>query len=203
MSPTLLSKRLRSLERDGLVERRAGAASAREYHLTEAGNELRAVIGLLGMWGRRWVPSQYDGADRDAALLMWDVHRFVEPEGLGLGRVVVHFHFPDARQGKRHWWLLLSGGDVDLCVEDPGHEVDLYVESPEAVLAQVWMADRTAAEALRDGGLRLHGPRRLMRRFPAWFSGNPLAAIAAGRPPRLSAWAAECSLRAPRSPRWG
>src|SRR5882757_10840971 len=47
MSQTLLSTRLKELERVGIVERRHGSRS-REWHLTEAGRALALVIQQLG-----------------------------------------------------------------------------------------------------------------------------------------------------------
>lgn len=91
MSPSLLTQRLRTLERAGLLERRAGNGRGVGYHLTEAGEELRPVVALLGMWGQRWVRSHYTAGELDAGLLLWDVRRFVAPRGLGDGRVVVNF----------------------------------------------------------------------------------------------------------------
>ncbi len=54
MSQTLLSTRLKELERVGIVERRGGEGRAREWHLTEAGNALGPVIQQLGEWGLRF-----------------------------------------------------------------------------------------------------------------------------------------------------
>ena len=44
MSQTLLSQRLKELERVGIVERRGEGNRAREWHLTEAGAALGPVI---------------------------------------------------------------------------------------------------------------------------------------------------------------
>ena len=55
MSSSLLSQRLKFLEREGVVGRRpAQAGSGLEYHLTAAGRELEPVIIQLGEWGARW-----------------------------------------------------------------------------------------------------------------------------------------------------
>jgi DNA-binding HxlR family transcriptional regulator len=54
MSPSLLSKRLKTLERVGVIERRPAAASHTvEYVLTPAGEELRPIIESMGVWGQR------------------------------------------------------------------------------------------------------------------------------------------------------
>src|SRR5437660_3935698 len=56
MSRSLLVQRLRSLERDGVIERRElPGERAAHYYLTPAGSEFREVIELLATWGRRWM----------------------------------------------------------------------------------------------------------------------------------------------------
>lgn len=69
MSPSLLSKRLRTLERVGIVERRR-PGGATEYRLTEAGEELRPIIEQLGVWGQRWARGDVRPEHLDASLLM-------------------------------------------------------------------------------------------------------------------------------------
>src|SRR5438309_6881123 len=59
MSPALLSKRLKDLEQAGIVERRSDPASGgQDYHLTEAGRDLRPVVETLGVWGQRWLETR-------------------------------------------------------------------------------------------------------------------------------------------------
>src|SRR5690554_1650027 len=55
MSPALLSKRLRTLERHGVIRRREHAGRV-AYELTDCGRELEAAIDALGSWGMRWLP---------------------------------------------------------------------------------------------------------------------------------------------------
>jgi hypothetical protein len=44
---------------------------------------------------------------------------------------------------------------VDVCLSDPGHEVDLYVEADIAAMASVWLGDIGFAAALRTKKIRL------------------------------------------------
>jgi DNA-binding HxlR family transcriptional regulator len=54
MSPTLLSRRLKHLEAEGVVERRRSAGgSSWTYHLTPAGEDLSPIVMSLGLWGQR------------------------------------------------------------------------------------------------------------------------------------------------------
>jgi DNA-binding HxlR family transcriptional regulator len=75
MSPALLAKRLRSLERAGVVRRHETDGHA-GYRLTQAGEELRPLVEGLGAWGTRWVGGLGE-ADLDPHLLMWDMRRTV------------------------------------------------------------------------------------------------------------------------------
>ena len=61
MSATLLTQRLRKLETMGVVERRQ-VKGGWEYHLTQAGEELRPVVVGLGHWGARWIGSRLEAA---------------------------------------------------------------------------------------------------------------------------------------------
>jgi len=56
LSDRLLSRRLRELEEEGLVERdvRPGSPVSVTYSLTPAGQELRPAIVELKAWARRW-----------------------------------------------------------------------------------------------------------------------------------------------------
>jgi DNA-binding HxlR family transcriptional regulator len=56
LSDRLLSRRLRELEEEGLIQREveAGSPVRVTYSLTEAGTELRPAIAELRAWARRW-----------------------------------------------------------------------------------------------------------------------------------------------------
>src|SRR5213076_650200 len=56
MSPALLSQRLKELEAEGIVRKKAIAREpgSYEYELTLAGKELEPLIVGFGTWGQRW-----------------------------------------------------------------------------------------------------------------------------------------------------
>ncbi|MFS2153893.1 winged helix-turn-helix transcriptional regulator [Rhizobium sp. Rhizsp42] len=58
LSPTLLSARLKRLEESGLIERRIYSSKPRryEYHATEKGLDLDAILVMLRAWGMKWTP---------------------------------------------------------------------------------------------------------------------------------------------------
>ena len=67
VSDTMLTQRLRDLERAGLVERVVVPSSPVrvEYELTQAGRELEPVLDAVIAWSHRWIPlpSGVDDAD--------------------------------------------------------------------------------------------------------------------------------------------
>lgn len=180
-SPALLSRRLRELERAGVVERQP-TNGAGAYRLTEAGQELMPIILGLGEWGHRWTRTDYSSDELDPALLLWDVRRNLRPGGLGQHPVTVQFVFRGLPVKRRFYWLVVDAHDVDLCVRDPGRDVDVTVEADLRALTQVWMGDSRFTDALADGRITLRGPGALTRRFPGWFGQNPhFAEVRPGR----------------------
>jgi DNA-binding HxlR family transcriptional regulator len=176
MSRTLLSTRLDELREAGILERRSVDGHP-EYHLTEAGTELRAVIMGMGEWGTRWLRHELDGSRLDLTHLMWDVRRGVVEEALPAARTVVRFQFEDAPEERRRFWLVLERGAVDLCLDDPGYDVDLRVRTDAATLADVWLGDVELRRAVTEGDVEVRGPRELRRRFPDWLGLSPLAGV--------------------------
>jgi DNA-binding HxlR family transcriptional regulator len=174
MSRTLLAQRLAQLEDAGIVRSAARTKGrGREYFLTPAGEELRAVIERLGEWGQRWARSHVGAGDLDAGLLMWDMRRRVNTDRLPDRRVVVRFDFRPVRGTVRRpatFWLLLEREEVDVCLKDPGFEVDLFVDADLVALTKAWMGDLRLADAIRSGLVRVEGPTALVRAFPGWLA---------------------------------
>jgi DNA-binding HxlR family transcriptional regulator len=175
ISRTLLAQRLRELEDAGVVHSQPLARGrGREYRPTPAAEEFREVLERLGEWGQRWGTTQFDPENLDLTLLMWNVRRRIDVQRLPARRVVVRFDFrafPARCRGFRTCWLILERErDVpDVCLKDPGFDVDLVVTADAAAMARVWTGAVTFAQAVRSGGLRVEGSRDLTRAFPTWL----------------------------------
>ncbi len=175
MSPSLLSRRLKLLEAAGVVTR-AEDEHGVSYGLTRAGGELQPLVELMAGWGSKWVRRRLSHDDLDAGLLMWDIRRTVDPSRFPPDRrIVLHFEFPDARSGKRSWWLISQHNGVDLCLEDPGFDIDVAIRAPLHVMTAVWMRDVTFRSALRSLGLKVIGERDICRLLPEWLGASALA----------------------------
>lgn len=188
ISRALLAQRLRELEKAGVITMApALAGRGYSYRLTQAGKEFGEVIESLGNWGQRWTV-RVDRDNLDAGFLMWNMRQRIALERLPAERVVVRFKFsgvPVTKRGPRMFWLLLERKQADLCIEDPGFEVDLYVDADLATMAKVWLGDIAFESAARAGGVRLTGPRELARKFPSWLMLSHFAGVP--RPPRQMA----------------
>ena len=170
MAPSMMSQRLKALAVDGIIVReRDRSGHSYEYRLTEAGKELRPLIMQLGTWGQRWSRSKMNADDLDASFLMWDIRRNLHVDKLPEERVIINFEFPDAKKGMRHWWLIVDEGQVDLCLKNPGHDVDVSLSTALRTMTQVWMGDMSLAQARDKGLLRVSGPARLIRSLSSWL----------------------------------
>jgi DNA-binding HxlR family transcriptional regulator len=173
MSRTLLAQRLRELETAGLVERTPKPAGrGYEYRLTDAGRALQPIILQLGEWGQRWVYQRVAKDDLDPWLLMWDIHRRIHTDALPARRVVVQVEFsgvPRGQRAKKDWWLVFERPQVDLCLKDPGYEVDLFLRADLLAMTRVWVGEQPLRAATRSGAIALQGPPALVRAFPGWL----------------------------------
>ena len=169
ISRTLLSSRLRQLQRAGVVEKRlhGGRRQSTEYALTQAGYDLGGVIGALTMWGEQWAFAEPEPEELDPILLMWWLRGDVNLDKLPPDRVVVQFDFLLER--KAYLWLVLTTADVTLCLTDPGYDVDVFVTADLVAFYKVWWGRSTFEQALSGRGLTVEGPTLLVREFAGWF----------------------------------
>ncbi len=169
MSPTLLAKRLRRLEECGIIIRKKlSGQKGYEYRLTAAGKELSPLIETLAVWGMRWSRGQLTDDELDVEFLMRELQRRLQTEYLPDGETVICIIFDELTIHK-NWWLLVDGNVVDLCTEDPGKDVDLYINSSVRKIVEVWEGDLNMRTALRDGSIKAHGLSHLVRTMPDWF----------------------------------
>lgn len=179
ISPTLLSKRLDSLVAHGLVlKKKIPGQKGYEYLATESCQQLLPVIRSLGDWGMRWARSNLTEKDYDVELLMLYLKRSVVPEKLPGNETVIRFKFTDIKDYP-DWWMVVQGDDVDLCVNDPGKDVDIYFTSTIKLLTDIWMGEGTYKKAIREGELTLVGDKVLTRNISSWLSNSVFADLPA------------------------
>jgi DNA-binding HxlR family transcriptional regulator len=176
MSPTLLSKRLKELTKAGILYTRPARQSGGvDYLLTQAGEELRPLVMSLGNWGQRWVESKLSLNKLDPSLLMWDMRRHLDPHPLPPKRCTVRFEYPELDDQRRHWWLVIDNGMVDLCLVDPGHDIDLLVTGSLRAMTAIWMGLSTVDKEVNGGNIDLAGDPAIARSMQKWLGLSPFA----------------------------
>ncbi|HSD66862.1 MAG TPA: helix-turn-helix domain-containing protein [Vicinamibacteria bacterium] len=174
ISRSLLASRLRHLEDTGVVERLPGVhAKVAEYHLSEAGRDLKPVIETLGAWGVRWAFGEPRPQELDAGLLVWKVHQRINHPLLPDRRIVVEFDFTGPRG--RRVWLVLQPSEASVCVTPPGFDADLVIHTDLAFFHRVWLGHVEWEAALRCGGVAVEGVPALARQLPRWFLWSGMA----------------------------
>ncbi len=169
ISPTILSKRLDSLSRYGLVlKKKIPNQKGYEYFPTKSCSELLPIIKSLGDWGMRWAKSNLTEKDYDVELLMLYLQRSVNPDNLVGDETVIRFKFTDIKEFP-DWWMVVEDNKVDLCTNDPGKDVDVYFTTTVKTMVNVWMGWSTYRKAIAQDELKLVGPKALINNVSAWM----------------------------------
>jgi DNA-binding HxlR family transcriptional regulator len=177
MSPSILSKRLKTLEvAEIIIRKSAPTGQAAEYKLTRSGRELGPIVENMAIWGMRWRKRSIAARDCDVGGFMWDFHRTLNTDGLPDGETVILVQISD-RTDLNTWWVIANGDAVDLCPEDPGHDVDIYLTASLENLIALWLGDMKVHDAIEAETVFLDGPRHLICTAQDWMAQSPLVGI--------------------------
>lgn len=180
ISRSVLSSRLKRLQRDGIIERVDGA-----YGFTEAGEQLRPVIQAMGDWVAGWVMADPSPAELDPELLMLFISRHLDREAIPARRTVFEFDF--VGEPSRRLWMTLDRTDVSVCHADPLLPIDLVVRSTVQDLYLVYLGRTTLGAGLGTGAVELIGPPSMAKRFCSLMRWSSFAPASAGRRSRAEA----------------
>jgi DNA-binding HxlR family transcriptional regulator len=181
-SPTLLSHRLKQLEKEGIVQRRKSVSGRNwTYHLTPAGEDLAPIVLSLGVWGQKWSRRELAKHEIDLGLLLWAIERGSRPDAFGRDRTVVQLTLTDQIKKKRDWWFLNEAGRCELCLKAPTQDCDLFLEATLRDMIYLWRGDLTLARALDTGRLIAHGTGVAQRALSRWLGISPLAGVQSAR----------------------
>lgn len=167
ISRSVLTDRLRALERAEIVARRTGPGGRTlGYSLTSAGRDLLPVLQAIGDWGATWSFTDPTPEELDPDLLIVWLARHVERDALPLDRTVVQFDFRDP---DKRYWMVLEPDEVSVCVQHPGFDVDLQIAGETDALFRVFIGRTALGAALRSGEIKMSGPTEIKRGFNRWF----------------------------------
>ncbi len=165
---SLLTSRLRELERVGVIEARANAAARGfRYFPTDAGRDLADVMAALGRWGERWIALAPEHLDPGMVLHSW-VNWYLERDRLPKRRVVVRFEVVGLPNRANQLWVIFDGDASEVCLTNPGFEEDLQVRADARALAEWHLGRVEWTAALRQDRIRVDGPPSLARALPSW-----------------------------------
>lgn len=159
MSRALLVQRLAELE-DAAVIATEPLAQGKLYSLTPAGEHFGAIVNLMSDWGQRYGQGRIAHEELDPTLLMWGMRRQIALDDLPRRETVLRFEFrglPRAYAARRYWWMILRRADVEVCLKDPGLDVDVVLMADLEAFVRVWLGHRGLADALGTGDIALSG----------------------------------------------
>jgi DNA-binding HxlR family transcriptional regulator len=172
MSRALLAERLRQLEHEGIVEKRkAGGGSHSEYWLTPAGDAFGEAIDALARWGLLYSRDRLEAHDLDPGVLMWMLRRRARLDALPDNRIVLRFEFsgvPSSKTKLRLMWLVLDRPEIDVCLKDPGHLVDLLIRGDIATFVAILLGHTRWKDKVGKS-VMLEGDRGYAAQIPRWF----------------------------------
>ena len=181
ISPTILTKRLNDLaDTELILRKKIPGQRGNEYFLTQAGKETLPLLMGIGEWGMRWARGDVRDSELDVELLMIYLQRSIKTENLPGEESVIRFSFTDLKK-LGSWWLLVKGSNVDICLEDPGRHVDIYLTTDLRTMINCWMGDETYKKAIAEKRMKLVGPSALTRNIQLWIADSVFAGIPPAR----------------------
>jgi DNA-binding HxlR family transcriptional regulator len=169
LAPNLLTRRLRELERAGVLARGTLPEPARVpiYGLTRRGRELEPVLRALLLWGRPLLDDPRGHEPLRAALPMMVLRAVFRPEDADGVEAIFEF-----RLDAQVFQAVVAEGRMEILVGSQ-HPPDAVATSDTATLADV-AAGRTAAlDVLSAGAMRLEGDPDALASFVRLFGHNP------------------------------
>lgn len=171
ISTALLSRRLKELVAQGLIERIEGTATGQvNYIRTKRAIDLEPALDALGKWAQCNIEASGVLDTLTVSNLMWQMRGYIDPEQLPARQLVFQFRFTDPGLDDSIYWALIRPGfPVEICSTIPDFEVDLFIETNRLSLSAILLSRTTIARELEMGRLFLGGDAILSRTMDRWF----------------------------------
>ena len=140
------------------------------------------MIEALGTWGQRWTRRELARREVNLSLLLWALEINVKPAAFGGRRCTVKLTFTDQPAQRRDWWFVNEDAHVELCFEDPGFEVDLFLVATLPDLIRVYRGDVPLDRAIALNRLKVHGVGWARRALSRWLVPSRFAHVKSCRP---------------------
>ncbi|APR80149.1 Transcriptional regulator, HxlR family protein [Minicystis rosea] len=168
LTTNLLTKRLREMTEQGLVDKRKlpSPSASVVYELTPLGRALEPAVLALGAWGFAQLGKPGPDVRMDLKWALFSMKRRF--------RGVDETFTVELRAEARTFQYRLAPEGLGLQEGTPW-EPDLILRGEDVAFRELFFLGATAHELERDGRLAIEGPRRLIQRFLRAFAPLPRA----------------------------
>lgn len=175
MSPTLLNTRLRTLEEQGIIIRRkVPEKKGYEYQLTPTGLALRPVIKEMGKWGIQWVFVSMNPDELNLSAIIRDYAVALKTDQLPAGDTTFQFTVTGEKEPVKKF-ILVRDGHTQVCDENIGNEVDVYLTATLETLGKIWFGEFSAISACEQDLLKVVGPPFFVSNLSRWLGTSQFA----------------------------
>jgi len=84
-------------------------------------------------------------------------------------------------RARRDWWFVNEDVRAEMCFDEPGFDVDLYLTSTLRDMIYIYRGDLLLARALAEKRLEAHGPAWARRALPRWLAPDAIARVKSQR----------------------
>ena len=127
--------------------------------------------------GQRWTRRELKEHEIDLGLLVWSLESSTNPTAFGAKRCLIRLELTDQIEAKRWWWFLNQEGRCELCVDDPGGDVNLYVACTLADAIYVVRGDMSPSSVIETQRLEVLGDAWANDGFIKWLNLGPVTQV--------------------------
>ncbi|MEW9922525.1 winged helix-turn-helix transcriptional regulator [Marimonas sp. MJW-29] len=179
VSPGVLSKRLEEMERNGLIERIEDRAKGTvDYVRTDKAIDLEEAMDSLSRWAQRNIESEVALNGSNISALMWMLRQAINVAELPTKRTIMQFHFSGEPEALKKYWLIYEPGtELELCIDPPGSDIDLFIETDQFTCWALFMGRTTFSREKEKGQFFMSGDALLERSIERWFPRSSYADV--------------------------
>ncbi len=175
MSPTLLNTRLRALEQQGIIIRKkVPEKKGHEYQLTPSGLALKPVLVEMGKWGMLWAYESMDADQLNVSAIVRDFSVALHIDQLPQGDTTIQFTVTGESELMKKY-ILVRHGSVQVCEENIGNDVDIYLSADLKTLGKIWYGEISVLSACEKDLLKVVGSPFYVKHLSKWLGTSQFA----------------------------
>jgi len=88
-----------------------------------------------------------------------------------------NFEYSDAPIGARNFWLVAKSGEIDLCRNEPGFEVDVMICNSLKAMTKVWICEEYLKEAQNKAEIKIMEVLKLTAKLQDWLRASAISKL--------------------------